>query len=427
MLYRKLGGTGIEISTVGLGTWAIGGWMWGGTDEPLAVQAIQAALDQGINLINTAPAYGFGLSEEIVGRAIAGRRDAVVLATKCGLIWDRQEGQFFFHSDRYGAASGPSEKAIYRCLRPASIRAELEASLKRLGTDHVDLYQTHWQDPTTPIAQTMEALVKLKEEGKIRAIGVSNASVNEMKAYGPIDADQERYSLLERAMQTSGGLDYCRQHQISVLAYSPLDNGLLTGKIRPDREYGRGDLRKTNPRFQPAAVEQTNAMLEGIRPIADRHGVSMAQGGDRLDDFPAGNHLRIVRRSQSGSGGGERRRGAGAAHAGGDPHDWREGPRLGSTGSFGIGRGSVGNALCGVPNRAARSRNAMEGVPYSAALPVLLLAAYHGSLEGVVNDKATKSYLSAGQNRVLSEEGKMVPETSDRPSRRRLRHGRNRG
>ena len=277
MLYRKLGGTGIEISTVGLGTWAIGGWMWGGTDEPLAVQAIHAALDQGINLIDTAPAYGFGLSEEIVGRAIAGRRDKVVLATKCGLIWDRQEGQFFFHSDRYGAASGPSEKEIYRCLRPASIREELEASLRRLGTDHVDLYQTHWQDPTTPIAQTMEALVTLKEEGKIRAIGVSNASVDDMKAYGPIDADQERYSLLERAMQTSGSLDYCREHRISVLAYSPLDNGLLTGKIQPDREYGRGDLRKTNPRFQPAAVKQTNALLEGLRPIADRQGVSIAQ------------------------------------------------------------------------------------------------------------------------------------------------------
>ena len=277
MLYRNLGGTGIEISTVGLGTWAIGGWMWGGTDEQQSIQAIHAALDQGINLIDTAPAYGFGLSEEIVGRAIAGCRDKVVLATKCGLIWDRAEGQFFFHSDQYGAASGPAEKEIYRCLRPASIRVELEASLRRLGTDHVDLYQTHWQDSTTPIAQTMEALVKLKEEGKIRAIGVSNASLDDLKAYGPIDADQERYSLLERALQSRGGLDYCRQHQISVLAYSPLDNGLLTGKIRPDREYGRGDLRKTNPRFQPAAVQQTNAMLESIRPIAKRHGVSIAQ------------------------------------------------------------------------------------------------------------------------------------------------------
>lgn len=277
MLYRKLGATNIEISTVGFGAWAIGGWMWGGTDEGQAIQAIHAASDQGINLIDTAPAYGFGRSEEIVGRAIAGRRDRVVLATKCGLIWDREEGQFFFHSDRYGAVSGPAEKKIYRCLRPASIRAELEASLRRLGTDYVDLYQTHWQDPTTPIAQTMEALVDLKEKGKIRAIGVSNASLDDLNAYGPIDTDQERYSLLERAVQTGGSLDYCRRHQIGVLAYSPLDNGLLTGKIRPDREYGRGDLRKTNPRFQPAAVRQTNAMLEGIRPIAERHGVSIAQ------------------------------------------------------------------------------------------------------------------------------------------------------
>jgi aryl-alcohol dehydrogenase-like predicted oxidoreductase len=277
MLYHKLGGTEIEISAVGFGAWAIGGWMWGGTDDEQATQAIHAALDQGINLIDTAPAYGFGRSEEIVGRAIAHCRDKVVLATKCGLIWDRQEGQFFFHADRYGAASGPAEKEIYRCLRPASIRAELEASLRRLGTGYIDLYQTHWQDPTTPIAQTMEVLVKLKEEGKIRAIGVSNASLDDLKAYGPIDADQERYSLLERAIQSGGSLDYCRRHQIGVLAYSPLDNGLLTGKIRPDREYGRGDLRKTNPRFQPAAVQKTNAMLESIRPVAERHGVSIAQ------------------------------------------------------------------------------------------------------------------------------------------------------
>jgi len=277
MLYRKLGGTEMEISTVGLGTWAIGGWMWGGTDEQQSTGAIHAALDQGINLIDTAPVYGFGRSEEIVGRAIAGRREKVVLATKCGLIWDREEGQFFFHADRFGAASGPSEMKIYRCLRPASIRAELEASLRRLETDYVDLYQTHWQDPTTPIAQTMEVLVKLKEEGKIRAIGVSNATLDHLKAYGPIDADQERYSLLERAIQSGGSLDYCRRQKISVLAYSPLDNGLLTGKIRPDREYGRGDLRKTNPRFRPAAVQQTNAMLEGIRSIAERRGVSIAQ------------------------------------------------------------------------------------------------------------------------------------------------------
>jgi aryl-alcohol dehydrogenase-like predicted oxidoreductase len=251
--------------------------MWGGTDEKQATQAVQAALDQGINLIDTAPMYGFGRSEEIIGRSIAGRRDKVVLATKCGLVWDREEGQFFFHADRFGVATGPSEQKVYRCLRPASIRAELEASLRRLGTDYVDLYQTHWQDPTTPIARTMEALEKLKQEGKIRAIGVSNANLDHLNAYGPIDADQERYSLLERALESGGSLDYCRQHQISVLAYSPLDNGLLTGKIRPDREYGRGDLRKTNPRFQPAAVEKTNAMLEAIRPIAERHRVSIAQ------------------------------------------------------------------------------------------------------------------------------------------------------
>jgi len=242
--------------------------MWGGTDVQKSVRSLQASLDAGVNFIDTAPAYGLGLSECIVGEAIRGRRDKVILATKCGLVWHTAKGNFFV--DQNGTR-------IHRYLGAESIRYEVEHSLRRLETDYIDLYQTHWQDPTTPIAETMEALVKLKEEGKIRAIGVSNASLDDLEAYGPIDADQERYSLLERALQSGGSLDYCRRHQIGVLAYSPLDNGLLTGKIRPDREYGRGDLRKTNPRFQPAAVERTNAMLESIRPIAERHGVSIAQ------------------------------------------------------------------------------------------------------------------------------------------------------
>jgi methylglyoxal reductase len=278
MLYRKLGSTDIEISVIGLGTWAIGGWMWGGTDEEKSVRAVHASLDHGVNLIDTAPAYGFGLSEEIVGRAIQGRRDKVVLATKCGLIWDREEGTFFLHSDERGATPRPSTTKIYKFLGPASIGRELEQSLKRLNTDCIDLYQTHWQDPTTPIEDTMAALLKLTDQGKIRAIGVSNADLGHLKAYGAIDSDQEKYSMLDRGIETNGTLAWCREKQISVLAYSPLVNGLLTGKIRPDRQFGAGDLRKMNLRFRRENIEKVNAVLTAdVQPIAARHQATIGQ------------------------------------------------------------------------------------------------------------------------------------------------------
>jgi aryl-alcohol dehydrogenase-like predicted oxidoreductase len=277
MIYRKLGKSGLDVSVVGFGAWAIGGWMWGGADEDQAVAAIQAAIDHGINLIDTAPAYGFGRSEQIVARAIHDRRDKVVLATKCGLIWDREEGEFMFHADQAGITAVASEKNFYRCLRPDSIRAELELSLKRLKTTHVDLYQTHWQESTTPIADTMATLLKLKEQGKIRAIGVSNASLTQLQAYGPIDADQEKYSMLDRGLENNGILDYCHRQNVGVLAYSPMANGLLTGKILPDRHYEAGDLRKGNPRFSPANVERVNAMLAQLQPIAQRHQATLGQ------------------------------------------------------------------------------------------------------------------------------------------------------
>ena len=200
-----------------------------------------------------------------------------MLATKCGLIWDREEGTFFFHSDDHGVTRHPATKKIYRCLRPASIRAELERSLARLRTDHIDLYQTHWQDPATPIEDAMAALLRLKEQGKIRAIGVSNATVEEMTAYGPIDSDQEKYSLLDRKIETGGTVAYCRRHRIGILAYSPLANGLLTGKIRPDRQYGPGDLRKANPRFIPRRRRAGQRHAGEAPGLAAEHHVSVGQ------------------------------------------------------------------------------------------------------------------------------------------------------
>ena len=277
MIYRKLGPSGIDVSVVGFGAWAIGGWMWGGADENEAIAAIHAAVENGISLVDTAPIYGFGRSEEIVGRAIHDRRDKVVLATKCGMIWDREVGEFFFHANQFGITGDASEKKIYKHLGPDSIRKELEQSLKRLRTTHVDLYQTHWQESTTPIADTMAALVKLKEQGKIRAIGVSNANLEQLKAYGPIDADQEKFNMLDRALEQNGMLAYCRQHNMGVLAYSPLANGLLTGKLQPDRQYGAGDLRRNNPRFAPDGVKRVNAVLEQLKPIAERHQATIGQ------------------------------------------------------------------------------------------------------------------------------------------------------
>ena len=244
--------------------------MWGGTDEAEAVRAIQASLDEGVTLIDTAPAYGLGLSEEIAGKAIAGRRDRVVLATKCGLVWHTDRGRFFFEQ---------AGRKVHRYLGAESIRYEVEQSLRRLGTDHIDLYQTHWQDPTTPIEETMGALLDLQREGKIRAIGVSNATVEEIRRYqrlGPVDSDQERYSLLDRGLEAEL-LPYCQEQGIAVLAYSPLAHGLLSGKIGPERQFQGDDLRRKDPRYSPENRARVAAMLESARTAAERRGATLAQ------------------------------------------------------------------------------------------------------------------------------------------------------
>ena len=278
MKYRTLGASGIESSVVGLGTWAIGGWMWGGSDEDKAIKAIQTAIDAGMNLIDTAPAYGFGLSEKIVGKAIQGRRDKVVLATKSGLIWHEEKGDFFFASDEKHPTDNGRIK-VYKCLSPETIRYEVEQSLCRLGADHIDLLQTHWQDSTTPIADSMEALMKLKDEGKIRAIGCSNASTTQMDEYrsaGQLDVDQELFSMLDRKHEQDN-LPYCAEHGIAFLAYSSLAQGLLTGKIGPERAFREGDQRNKKPRFSVENRQKVREMLDAFRPIAQDHGGSLGQ------------------------------------------------------------------------------------------------------------------------------------------------------
>ena len=282
MLRRKIGE--FEASVVAFGAWAIGGWMWGGTEKNESIRAIHAAFDAGINIIDTAPAYGFGNSEKIVGEAVKElRREDVLIATKCGLIWHEEKGEFFFESNdkgRKGAEGGDSaDKKIYRCLKPETLRYEVEQSLKRLQTDYIDLYQTHWQDPTTDITDTMGVLMELKKEGKIRAIGCSNATPEDMQKYmaaGVLDADQEKYSMLDRDME-DGNLDFVADNDISFLAYSPLGQGLLTGKIGAERVFEDGDQRNHNPRFDIANREKIIAMLSEFKPVAEQHKVSLGQ------------------------------------------------------------------------------------------------------------------------------------------------------
>ncbi|GAB4116873.1 MAG: aldo/keto reductase [Acidobacteriota bacterium] len=283
MICREIGGSGLQASAVALGAWAIGGWMWGGQEESESIRAIQVALDSGINFIDTAPIYGYGRSEEVVGQAIAGRRHEVVLATKCGLIWEGPEprrGEYHFSADEAGIQQKEQAKYhIYRYLGAESIRRELEVSLRRLRTDWIDLYQTHWQDGSTPIEETMEALLRLKEEGKIRAIGVSNATVEQMEQYrkvGPLDSDQEKYSALSRKMEETN-LPYCREHGIAFLAYSPLAFGLLSGRMDPDREFKAGDLRRSHPQFSRENRLRIAQALDRLRPLARDRGVDIAQ------------------------------------------------------------------------------------------------------------------------------------------------------
>ena len=272
MQMRDIGKSGIKASAIGLGIWAIGGgpW-WGKTEDKESVQAIQAALDSGINFIDTAPAYGFGRSEEVIGKAIRGRRDKTVLATKCGLWWHDNQGVEHFKLEG---------KTVRRILKPVTIRQELEMSLQRLQTDHIDLYQTHWQSPRPeqePIHETMQCLLQLKQAGKIRAIGASNVTLDQIKAYqaaGSLDSIQPRYSMLDRAIEKDI-LPYCRRSNISILAYSPLEQGLLTGKIGMDRKFSATEYRNTLPWFKPENRCRVLAMLSSWQDLTAKYKCSV--------------------------------------------------------------------------------------------------------------------------------------------------------
>ncbi len=256
----SIGLSSLSTSRIGLGTWAIGGWMWGGTDEAASIATIRAAIDGGVTLIDTAPVYGFGRSEEIVGKALAegGLRDRVQIATKVGLAW--QGG------------------VIYRDSRPARLRREVEDSLRRLRTDVIDLYQVHWPDLETPIADTAGALEDLRREGKIRAIGVSNYSPVQMdrfRAAASLDAVQSPYNLFEREIERDV-LPYARDTALTLLSYGALCRGLLSGRMSPATTFAGDDLRKVDPKFSGGRYRQYLSAVEALRKLAqERFGKSV--------------------------------------------------------------------------------------------------------------------------------------------------------
>jgi aryl-alcohol dehydrogenase-like predicted oxidoreductase len=255
-------GTSLKVSPVAIGTWAIGGWMWGGTDEAESVSTIRAALEHGINIIDTAPVYGFGRSEEIVGKAIAeaNLRSRVLIATKVGLEW--QGGKVFRNASR------------------ARIQQEIEDSLRRLRTDHIDIYQVHWPDPLVPVEETAEAMHALFKQGKIRAIGVSNFSVDQMERFrrvAPLHVLQPPYNLFERGIEADL-LPYCRNNNIAMLGYGALCRGLLSGRMRPDTVFEGDDLRRNDPKFQKPRFLQYLAAVQKLDQLAqERFGKRVIQ------------------------------------------------------------------------------------------------------------------------------------------------------
>ena len=282
MEYTTINGTNLKSSRIGLGTWAIGGWMWGGTDERESIQTVHAALDKGINLIDTAPVYGFGVSEEIVGKAIEerGHREKVIIATKVGLEWH--------------------DGSVSRNSSPDRIRKEVQDSLRRLRTDYIDIYQVHWPDLAVPIEETARTMQDLFREGLIRAIGVSNYSTEQMNRFmsvSELHTVQSPYNLFERQIDRDV-LPYVREKNLSVFAYGPLCRGLLTGTMQPDTKFTGDDLRQSDPKFQPPrfaqylnAVQQLDDLAQkrygkhvidlAVRWVLDQPGITAALWGAR--------------------------------------------------------------------------------------------------------------------------------------------------
>lgn len=267
MRLRSLGNSQLQVPPIIFGAWAIGGWCWGGTEDQLATEAIHASLDHGINAFDTAPIYGFGHSETVLGKALFGKRSQAVIMTKVGLRWKKHEtARAFNHGNR-----------ISRNLRKESILFEVEQSLRRLRTDYIDLLQCHWPDPETEVEETMEALMDLVKQGKVRAVGVSNFDVRLLKrslahlGSIPLASNQPRYSLLDRNIEKDV-LPWCREHQVGSIVYSPIEQGLLAGTVGPERIFPETDGRATDPKFSREnriAILRTLRKADHIRQLHD--------------------------------------------------------------------------------------------------------------------------------------------------------------
>lgn len=278
MEYRKLSDADLTLPVITFGAWAAGGWMWGKTERKDAIEAIRASYDLGVTAIDTAPVYGQGTSEEIVGEAIKGLdRSKVQILTKFGMRWDLDQprGDFAFKSrDNAG-----KEIDIYRYAGRDSIIKECEDSLRRLGTDYIDLYQIHWPDTQTPIAESMEAVSRLIEQGKVRYAGVCNynaAQMKEAERHVKIVSNQVPYSMVKRDIEKEL-VPHCRGEDKSILAYSPLERGLLTGKMAPGHRFAEGDHRATLYFFKDENIRRTNAFLDTLKPLANEKGATLAQ------------------------------------------------------------------------------------------------------------------------------------------------------
>jgi len=265
MQTRQLGYTDLKLTTVGLGTWAIGGpwqWGWGPQDDDEAIAAILASLDAGINWIDTAPIYGLGHSEELVGEALKRTSQKPIIATKCSLLWN-------------------DKKEKVSCLKAESIRQECHDSLERLGIETIDLYQIHWPEPEEDLEQAWEEMARLAKEGKIRYLAVSNFSVEQIKRIQkihPVASLQPPYSMLHREVEDEL-LAYCAQNDIGVVAYSPMQRGLLTGKFSPERlaSLPLDDHRRKSPDFHEPQFTATLELVEQLKPIAERNNNTLAQ------------------------------------------------------------------------------------------------------------------------------------------------------
>ncbi|MCX6321704.1 MAG: aldo/keto reductase [Bacteroidia bacterium] len=275
MEYRTLGQSDIKVSELAFGAWAIGGWLWGGADSKDAIKAIETAIDHGMTTIDTAAVYGFGLSEELVGKAIKGKRARVQILTKFGLTWNEKKGEFFFASqDNAG-----KDVNIYRYSSKEKVISDCDQSLKRLGTDHIDLYQIHWADPTTPVSETMEALGILIKKGKIRAGAVCNYSLElmtEAEKIFAITSNQMPYSMVNRGIGKNI-VPHCVEKNIGILAYSPLQRGLLTGKIKQGHKFNDGDTRPTTIYYKEPNLSRILQLTDNLKEIADELKVTLSQ------------------------------------------------------------------------------------------------------------------------------------------------------